>query len=405
MSAETSPEKESPKKLFLPSLFIAFFSIGISNAIITLLAVDIAKTFFGSATPSAVAAVSQLTTVNAVGEIVFAILLSILAVRFRYKPLLLVGIIFVVISAIGSFLAPTLLSLQLFCALEGGGSIIVSIMAITLIGDALPSNKKAKVVSYLISVSAMASLVVILLLGFIANVGGWRYDYLFLALPISAAGLILSSVMLPSKPREQVALAKKNPYVESLKQVLTNRSATACLFANILTVAGSQVAVFAMAFYRLRFSAPRDWTVGIYMVAVIIFIIAPLVAGRLVNKFGAKRIAVLSTILAAFFTMSFFFMPNLWVSITFDMVHVWFTVTAATAFVCLVLDQVPKFRGTMMSLNSIFNNVGNVIAPIMGGAILVFTNGAYEIIGLALGVVTIVGTIILIFFAKDPNRP
>jgi MFS family permease len=101
--------------------------------------------------------------------------------------------------------------------------------------------------------------------------------------------------------------------------ILTLISAAACLVADILTVAGTQVAIFAMAFYRTQFAVPREWTAGIYEVAVIIYIVAPLVSGRLINRFGAKRLAVANTLLAAFFTMTFFFVPNVWLAFAFDM--------------------------------------------------------------------------------------
>jgi predicted MFS family arabinose efflux permease len=331
-------------------------------------------------------------------------LLSVLAIRFRHKPLLLVGVIFVVVSAVGSFLAPTLLSLQLFYAMEGIGSVVVTVLAFTIIGDSLPADKKTKAISYVRSVGPAVGLVGVLLIVFIANFGGWRSDFLFYVLPVSAAGLILASFALPSRPREKPATGMENPYVRSFKQVFTSRSAIACLVASTLTIAGTQVAGFAIAFYRTRFAIPREWTGGIYDVALIMMFAAPLVAGPLVIKFGAKRIAVLSTLLAAFFTMTFFFIPNLWVCLVFDMLHVWFAATASTAFVCLIIDQVPKSRGTLMSLNHVFSNIGNVIAPAVGGVLLALT-GVYGAVGLALGIITIAAAAIIFFFAKDPNRP
>ena len=406
MSIETpAPVEKPPGKLFLPSLAIALFSVNITNATITIVAVDIAKTFFDSANASAVAAVSQLNTVNAVAEVIFALLLSILAIRFRHKPLLLVGVIFVVISAVGSFLAPTLLSLMLFNAVEGIGSIIVTVLAFTVLGDSLPANKKTNAISYLRTVGPAAGLVGTFLIGFITNFGGWRSNFLFLALPASAAGLILTSFVLPSKPREKPAANKQNPYVRSFKQVFTNRSATALLVASLLTVAGTQVAIFAIAFYRTQFGVPRDWTVGIVAAAAAMLMLSPLVAAPLVKKFGAKRIAVSSALLTAFFTMTFFFIPNFWGCLVLDMLHVWFTGIAGTAFVCLIIDQVPKSRGTMLSLSSFFDKIGYIIAPAVGGALLVLTDGLYGAIGLALGMMTIAGALILFLFAKDPNQP
>jgi MFS family permease len=199
MSIETpAPEEKPLRRLFLPSLIVAISSVNASNSIIALLASDIAKTFFGSSNPANVAAVGQLSTVNAAAEVVFALLLSVLVIRFRYKPLLLVGVIFVVVSAVGSFFAPTLLSLQLFYAAEGIGSVMVTVLAFTLIGDSLSADKKTKAISYVRSVGPAIGLVGALLVVFIADFGGWRSDFLFFALPFSAGGLILASFALPS---------------------------------------------------------------------------------------------------------------------------------------------------------------------------------------------------------------
>jgi predicted MFS family arabinose efflux permease len=163
-------------------------------------------------------------------------------------------------------------------------------------------------------------------------------------------------------------------------------------------------AIFAIAFYRTRFAVSREWTVGIFEVAAVIYIVAPLISGRLVNRFGAKHIAAVSTFSAAFFTITFFFILNLGVAFAFDMLHVWFAATSTPAFVYLVLEQVPKSRSTMMSLNSLFNNVGNAMAPAVGGALLVFTSGIYGVVGLALGSITLARSAILLFLAKDPRR-
>ena len=396
-------EQRVSKRFFLPSLALAVFSAGISNSILTLLVVDIARTFFGSASPVSVGTISQLSTLNASAEIVFAFLLSILIVRIRSKRLIIVGMSLLVISALGSYFAPDLFSLQIFLALEGGGSIIASIMAFTLIGNYLPAQKKAQAISYVVSAGSVATLVLILMIGLVGNFG-WRYDFLLFSFPISVVGLAISAFALPSNALENPSSARENLYIKSFKEILKNRSAAACLISNILTVAGTQVAIFAIAYYRVVFKVTGIWTAMIYEIAVIIFIIAPLFSGLFVKKFGAKPVAVVCYLLAALFTMIFFFIPNLWLTVIFDMLHVWFAAMATPAFVYLILEQVPEFRGTMMSLNTIFNNVGNVIAPAAGGALLAFTNGIYGAVGVALGCLTIIGVAVLLFSVKDLTK-
>ena len=347
MSLEASVIEKRPTSRFLiPSLVVASFTIGISNAIVALLSVDMAFTFFNSANAAAIARVGQLSTFNALSEVISAIILSILAIRFRHKPLLLIGLLFVGFSAVGSFFAPSLPALQLFYALEGFGTIFVSVMVFAIIGDLLPPDKKAKAISYMISAGATATLLLALLLGFIADIGGWRYGFLLLTMPFSLASIAIVTLFAP---RQHLISEgnEKNSLLKSLKIVLSNRSAAACLAASILTVAGTQVGVFAIAFYRTSFGASRNLTVLIYEIAVILFVIVPLFTGPLINKVGAKRLTIISTSLAAIFTMAFFFIPILWLSVTFDMLHVVFAVMAGVSFACLVIDQVPKLRGTM----------------------------------------------------------
>jgi predicted MFS family arabinose efflux permease len=404
MDSESPPaEKGLQRKLFVPALVLAGFSVGMAGAIVTLLSVDIATTFFGSPTPTAIAAVTQLNTTSNATALVFAFLLSILAVRFRRKPLLLFGLVLAVFSAVGSFFAPTLDFLLFFYAMEGIGSVMVGVMATTLIGDALPLKQKPKAISYLTAVTSLATIVGILVLGYIADVAGWQFTFLYLMLPLTLAALLLASFVLPSKSREKPAIQKENPYIQSFTRVFNCRSATACLIANVFTNAGTQVAVFALAFFQIQFAIPRDWRTGILEVALIILVIAPLAAGPLVNRFGAKRLTIVSSFLAALFVMIFFFIPNFWVSVIFDMLHVWFTGFAGVAFACLMVDQIPKSRGTLLSLNRLFNGLGETIAPAIGGAALFLTGGVYGSIGLVLGGLTLVGLVILFLYAKDPT--
>jgi predicted MFS family arabinose efflux permease len=370
---------------------------------LTLVTVDIAMTFFGNAQPAALGAAAQISTVNSAAVVVFALLMGVLAVRFKHKSLLLVGMLLVVISAIGSFLAPTFLLMQIFYALEGGGTAMVGIMGITLVGDLLPLQKKAKAVSYLVAVISLATLVGTPVIGFITKVEGWRFNFLWFVLPVSVVGLVLAFLILPSISHEKPLATGKGAYLNSFKQVLLNKSAAYCLVGGMLGAA-SGVGLFAIAFYRQQFVASLDFAVGIMLVAASMYVVASLVVGRLVNRIGAKTLTVAGSLGGGVLLMLFFFMPNLWVAVALDMAHVWFEAAALTASGCLALDQVPKSRGTMMSLGNAFSNIGSAIGAAVGGAMLVLFV-SYQAVGLALGAMCITAAAVFYFLTKDPNRP
>lgn len=392
-------EKGMPSRLLIPAMIITTAAVHASSGILTLFTVEMAANFQVS-----LGVASQLATINYAGEFVFALLMGVLVVRFRYKPLIIAGVLFVIVSTIGSFLAPDFVSMQIFFAMEGIGTVIFGVMSLTLFGDVFPPKKRAKAVSYITTALWVTALINFPLSGFIANVVGWRFNFILHVLPISLAGLFLAFLAVPSKPHEPTTSIKNVTYIESFQKILTDKSATACLAGSILSTAGVQIGLFAVLFYRQRFSMSTDSMVLLNMGAIILFIVGSFAAGRLTNKFGAKPIAVTGTLLTGLFTMTFFLIPNILGALFFDVLHIWFAAIAAPAYLCLALAQVPKFRGTMMSLSSATGSLARMVAPAVGGALLVLTFDSYEAVGLALGGMSVAAAIILFFLAKDPTR-
>jgi DHA1 family inner membrane transport protein len=392
-------ERRRQESSLILAMVIGTAAVSASTGILTLFTVDIASAFNVS-----VGVASQLATVNYAGEFVFSLLMGILAVRFRHKPLLIAGVLFVTFSTIGSFLAPDFATMQIFFAMEGVGTVVFGVMSLTLFGDVFPPKKRAKAVSYVTTALWVTALINFPLSGLIANTFDWRYNFILNILPLSLAGLILALLAVPSKQHVQNAPVKKITIAESYRQVFTDRSATACLIGSILSTAGVQVGIFGIAFYRQHFSASLDFTVLLNIVAILIFVVGSLVAGRLTNTLGAKPLAVTSTLLTGVFTMIFFLIPNIWGALFFDFLHIWFAALAAPSYLCLALAQVPKSRGTMMSLNSATGALARTIAPAVGGALLVLTIGFYGAVGLALGGMSVAAALILFFLAQDPTR-
>ena len=394
-------DKASPGRLFIPSIVLPAFAAFMSNGILILLLSDIALTFFFSSSPASVGVAGQIGTVNSAAEAVFAVLMGFLAVRFRHKPLFLVGILLVAVSAVGNFLAPTFIVMQVFFAVEGIGSVIVAITGLALIGDMLPSDKKAKVVSYALSAVFFGGIVGAPIIGLVTSFGGWRYSFLLYALPVSVVCLVMAFFGIPSVPRKQQVATRKENYIGSFKQVLLNKSAFSCLVSQLLSVT-QIVGIYAVAFFQGQFLVPISSAVYIVMGSASFMIVGSLVAGRSVNRFGRKRMTIVGSTLDGVFLIGVFLVPNLWAALAFNFVHVLFGAMAISAFNCLALDQVPQSRGTMMSLTSVFGKIGNTIAAAVGGLVLVLFS-SFQLLGLVFGAMTIGTAAILSFLTKDPG--
>jgi MFS family permease len=73
----------------------------------------------------------------------------------------------------------------------------------------------------------------------------------------------------------------------------------------------------------------------------------------------------------------------------------------------LALEQVPKFRGTVMSLQNSFNGIGGAIGILISGTILnVISNSivGYSVAMITLGAFGLVGILNIMLFAKDPVK-
>jgi len=111
---------------------------------------------------------------------------------------------------------------------------------------------------------------------------------------------------------------------------------------------------------------------------------------------------VLTVLLSAIFTITFTSVPDLWLSLALNFLGAWFFGMGASATSSLTLEQVPKFRGTMMSINSAAMNLGSALGAALGGLTLVLFD--YEVLGLALGAMGVVAAVVFQTLAIDPTR-
>src|SRR5512136_1871504 len=149
--------EKSAGKWFVPALVFMIFALNIANLTLALLTREIGATFFGSDTQATVGITSQLSTIGFAAAVATGVAMSILAIRFGHKALLMTGILLQTISAAGAFLAPTFLWLVAFFALEGVGSVLSGVAFVTLVGDYLPQNRKARAVSYIAAAVSLAT--------------------------------------------------------------------------------------------------------------------------------------------------------------------------------------------------------------------------------------------------------
>ena len=395
--AQPSIKKGSHRRFLLPSLVFSYFATSPPAILTGLLLIDIGVTF-----ESSVGITGQLNTLSYAAAVIFALLMGILSVRFTHKSLLLMGLLFLNISALGCALAPNFNLMLISYSLVGLATAAVTPMTFTLIGEHFPLEKRANAVAWIVAGGSLSYVIGAPIISLIAGYGDWRTAFYAFVLPISLLGLLLASVGVPSAPRNSQPTTNNEAYLQSFKETLSCKSASACLVGNILRMASFMaILIYGISFFRQRFHIPTSYASIIMLVAASCYTVGSLVTGRLVSRFGRKTLTVLTSILAGIFTISYAFVPNLWLSLASNLSGAWFFGMTTSAASSLTLEQVPKYRGTMMSINSAAQSFGSALGTALGGTALIIFN--YEALGTILGALGIVAAIIFYLLATDPT--
>jgi len=391
-------EKGYPRRLFLPSLAFSYFATGPLGVLVTLLLIDIGKTF-----NVPVGIMGQINTPYSIVAVIFALLMGVLSVRFEHKSLLLIGLLFICISALGCLLAPDFSVMLVSYSLSGLGWAMVSPMAFALIGEHFPGKKRTNAIGWIIAGGALSYVIGAPIIASIADLGGWRLPLIGFVIPILLASLFMAFMGLPSTSGSHKPRANGKTYLKSFKDVLSNKSATACLVGDALrSAAFMAILLYVTSFFRQRFLVATDLASMVILVAALCYTFGSLISGRLVNRFGRKRSTVLTALLSGVFTISYAYAPNVWLSLALTFIASWFFGMVVSASNCLALEQVPKFRGTMMSVDTAAINLGSALGTVVGGLALLSFD--YEGLGMALGVMGVAAALVFHFLTIDPTQ-
>jgi predicted MFS family arabinose efflux permease len=390
-------EKSARRRLFLPSIAFSYFATGPLGVVVSLLLIDIGETFGVSE-----GVMGQTNTLYSIVAVVIALLMGILSLRFKHKSLLLVGLLFISISALGCLVASDFNWMLVSYSLSGLGGAMVSPMCVTLIGEHFPLGKRAIAVGWIVAGGALSYVIGAPIIALTASLGGWRLTIIGFVMPILIASLLLAFISLPPISHSHQPTVNEKTHLRSFKDVLSNRSAVACLIGDALRSASFiAVLIYGASFFRKRFLVSVDFASVIILGAASCYTLGSLISGRVVNRVGRKTSTVLTAFLAGIFVITYTCVPNLWLSLTLNLVDSWFFGMVASAANSLTLEQVPEFRGTMMSIDTATINMGSAFGTALGG--LALLSFGYEGLGIALGIMGVVAAVVFYLLTTDPT--
>jgi MFS family permease len=160
--------------------------------------------------------------------------------------------------------------------------------------------------------------------------------------------------------------------------------------------------VFGASFFRQVFQVSRSFVSTYIILSALSAAAGSLFGGKLVNKVGRKTISIASLVVLGLLTILYTNIPSLWLSLIVGIISASFGGIMQTSFNSYTLEQVPEYRGTMMSTYSVATSIGQVLCSTLGGFILIFYN--YSLFGLVFGVIGLFSGLILQLFSVDPIK-
>jgi len=387
-------ETDSSGRMVLFSLILSRFATASPGALLGLLLIDIGLDFNRS-----VGVMGQIQSVSSVVAVLFALLMGILSVKYNHKKLILVGLLSYNISTLGCGLSPNYTTMLLLFSLSGIGGAMVLPMTMTIVTDLYSPEKRGSVLGYLMASISISFIIGAVIIGYVAELFGWRVAFLGYAFPLFFLSLVLSIYSLPSKIGRDQKI-EESDYLIGFKAIRENKSAIASLVVVVLANASWQaILLYSTAYIRTRFDLSSGFASVMLLIGGTLFTIGAIAGGRVLNRFGRKKLAVITATISGIFTMCFANMPSFWLTQLFIWLSCWFVGMRVTAFTTLELEQVPEFRGTMMSVDSAFSSLGSAFGSILGGVALQFSG--YGLMSLTLGTLHVLASIVILRFVKD----
>jgi predicted MFS family arabinose efflux permease len=359
-----------------------------------LLLIDIGKSFN---TP--VGITGQITTSASILGVIFAVLMSILSVRYRHKTLLLIGFAFFTISALGCYLAVDYNIMLIAYALTGIGGSMINPMQSTITAEHYRLEQRSKVIGWAMAGTSIAFLIGSPLVSYLSGVSDWRLPFIVFMFPVALASLIISYFGIPTVDRRE---GEKTSYVDSFRKILTNRSAVTCLLGTTLaSAAWSGSLTYSISFFRQNFGLATTWASILLSAMALSKTVGHLWSGSLINRIGRKNFTVFSVAALGVTTFAYFNIGMLWVSMFVACISCFIAGFQDSSLSVLNLEQVPDSRGPMMSFHSAMYRVGSTIGAGIGGLTILLFN--YGILGIVFGFFSLLSTLLYLLYAKDPT--
>ena len=134
-------------------------------------------------------------------------------------------------------------------------------------------------------------------------------------------------------------------------------------------------------------------------------ILVSMIAGRLSDVYGRRKLILVSTVIFATAPIFYFFAINIWILMIIRFYHGFSTAIFVPVATAAIAESYPEKKGAFISSFSSITLVGRFLAPITGGTILFLTSNYYYgvYVGCAISGTIALALVVLLFRVRIPQ--
>lgn len=389
----------------LTILSVCSFVLPLSLFLLTPLLVDLARDFGVT-----IAEAGSLVAYTSLPAMLAAVVIGPVTDHFGRRPLLLAGLAVLVGGSFGSAAASNYEMFALSRVLTGAGAAAIGASSIAAVADLFAYRERGRAFSYLVGTQTVSGIVGTPLLTLLAAAAGWRWSFVSVG-AVAAASWLLLVVWYPrqrsdARPTEDTPKGWSRGLLRAYLPVVRSSPARAFGLSTLAIGVGNiGFTTYLGALLIEQYGATTGDLAPIFALGGVGLLIGSQIGGRWGDHIGHVPITVGSVIVAGAIMLLMTTMHTTVVVVTLlnflQLIPMGMRFASGTT---ILSEAIPSARATMAALAQGLFNLGAIVGPILGGALIervgYWSLGPFAFVALAAS-----GLIIGLFVSEDRAAP
>jgi MFS transporter, DHA1 family, inner membrane transport protein len=357
------------------SLSVVMFLANLNQLMLWPFYVDVARTL-----DTSVPLIGQTTTLALLVSAVLGIFIGPLADHFGHRRTLLLAAAGIVISAFGTTLAPSFITLLGARLLSGVSAGVANSVVLAVAGTRFAGETRRRAMSWTIAALAAPAIGGIPIIAGLGDLFGWRWSFALVGM-LAVAGCGLLQVALPADPPVSASPFRPRSIMTAYRPFVRHRTMSALLAGSTLrAIAWVGMLTYFGAFWVEEKGLSVSGSGLMLMIGGTGFFCGSLAAGGRLGHFDLRLLFAATTGAAITLLGLLYTLPVGPVALVLPLFAAGFLgAFSLVALTALLASETPAAPATTMALNSAVFSLGSAFGAMAGGGLLAV--GGYSMLG------------------------